>query len=631
MIGKYKIAALCVSRIYDDTTHEIVTELNKNITEKGYRLFVYHTCSDLYWDSASERGEASVFSLIDMRAIDVLIIVDEMIKNKNITHKLIDRAALFDVPVIMIGGSYEGVINITFDFESGFEDVVRHIVEFHGLKRLHFMAGIQGNEFSESRIDVFARVLEENGIPFDRSSMVSYGDFWATPTAAATEKLLERGELPEAIVCANDTMAITVCSTLTNAGVRIPEEVVVTGFDGIMDINFSSPRITTCLCCYGDITQRIAGLLTLGKEELLREAHYFIKPRLVLNESCGCHGGGIINASKYVSDLNSRFYRYKEDEKTLNEIGVRIISGSTLQSAANELYSPIIYNMRCMLRKEVIDETIDPVEKDIPHDFGEELCVFFDTDASYPFLPHFIPAKSVIPGLDVIMDMGYPVIFTALSFLDIPLGYVAFTYQNYDIQNYEKIAQTVNALNNSIGAFRNLRYQQYITKQVQKLSQYDQLTGLYTRGGCTRAYEALVSRLKEQNRPITAVMVDLDGLKHINDNYGHNEGDYAIKAMATALKNSCPDNAVCIRMGGDEMAAFLSSSASLEDIKEEIEARLRSVNRTSGKPYKVAASIGLFRSADRQNLPSFEDLIRMSDEQMYAEKAEHRRLREEKK
>ena len=77
MIDNYKIAALCVSRIFDDSTHEIVSELNKNIIDKGYRLFVYHTCSDLYWDTLSEKGEAAVFDLIDMRTVDVLIICDD--------------------------------------------------------------------------------------------------------------------------------------------------------------------------------------------------------------------------------------------------------------------------------------------------------------------------------------------------------------------------------------------------------------------------------------------------------------------------------------------------------------------------------------------------------------------------
>ena len=168
-----------------------------------------------------------------------------------------------------------------------------------------------------------------------------------------------------------------------------------------------------------------------------------------------------------------------------------------------------------------------------------------------------------------------------------------------------------------------------MTKKVQELSQFDQLTGLYTRGGGERAYEDLVRRLEDQGKPITVIMADLDGLKHINDNFGHNEGDYAIKAIALALKNSCPDNAVCIRMGGDEMAAFMSSTSSTDDIEAEIYARLRSMNRSADKPYPIGASIGIYRSPAGP-IPSFEELIRSADEMMYSVKAEHRRQREER-
>ena len=629
VIGKYKIASLCVSRIFDDSVHELVTELNRNIIDKGYRLLVYHTCSDLFWDSASERGEAAVFDLIDMRTTDVLIIANELIKNKEIINRLVEKASLFDVPVILIGGDCKGVINIGFDYESGFEDVVRHIVEFHGKRRLHFMAGVQGNDFSENRIKVFEKVLAENGIEFDRNTMLSYGDFWSGPAQAATEKLLENGDLPEAIICANDSMAIAVCGVLTNSGVKVPEEVAVTGFDGILDINFSNPPITSSLTCYGDITRKIAGLLTLGREELLHEQHFTIKSRLMISQSCGCSGGGLINMSQHLSDLNDRFYRYKEEERTLNEIGARILSCSNLKSAANELRTPVIYNMRCMLRKEVIDETINPYEEGSDHSFGDEMCVFFNSDSPPPFAPHDFPRRGIMPGLEVALDSSYPIILTALNFLDVPLGYLVFSYQNYDIRNYEKIPQVVSSLNNSVGGYRNMRYQKYMTRKVRELSQFDQLTGLYTRGGSERAYNALVDRLSQQGKTITVIMADLDGLKYINDNFGHNEGDYAIKATAAALRNSCPESAVCIRMGGDEMAAFLASSAPLEDIEAEIHARLRSVNRTAEKPYPITASIGIYRSPAGE-IPSFEELIRSADEQMYSVKAEHRRQREER-
>ena len=112
-------------------------------------------------------------------------------------------------------------------------------------------------------------------------------------------------------------------------------------------------------------------------------------------------------------------------------------------------------------------------------------------------------------------------------------------------------------------------------------------------------------------------MLDLDGLKYINDNFGHKEGDFAIRAAAEALKYSCPDNAVCIRLGGDEMlAVFLECDY---DIRERLNSRLDDINSTSGKPYKVLGSMGILELPSGDH-PNMENLIRRTDKLMYEEK-----------
>ena len=72
--------------------------------------------------------------------------------------------------------AYENTINVCFNYEDGFENVVRHVIEEHGCRKLHMMAGLKDNDFSERRIDVFKKVLSENNIPFS-NSMISYGEF----------------------------------------------------------------------------------------------------------------------------------------------------------------------------------------------------------------------------------------------------------------------------------------------------------------------------------------------------------------------------------------------------------------------------------------------------------------------
>ena len=116
---------------------------------------------------------------------------------------------------------------------------------------------------------------------------------------------------------------------------------------------------------------------------------------------------------------------------------------------------------------------------------------------------------------------------------------------------------------------------------------------------------------------MTVVLCDLDGLKQINDSFGHEEGDIAICTIANALRKVCSENAVCTRFGGDEMLAVFPYEEA--DIRERFNARLDSFNSTSGKPYKVSGSIGMIHTEIGEH-PTFKELVKRTDGLMYEEK-----------
>ena len=121
-----------------------------------------------------------------------------------------------------------------------------------------------------------------------------------------------------------------------------------------------------------------------------------------------------------------------------------------------------------------------------------------------------------------------------------------------------------------------MRYQHYLAKQIEEMYRQDILTGLYNRNGLMAAYQEMVSDHGQEkiSEGITIVLADLDGLKKINDNYGHGEGDHAIHTVAQALKNACPKNAVCARFGGDEMLAIFDEEYDPDLIKKDITGNL---------------------------------------------------------
>ena len=94
-------------------------------------------------------------------------------------------------------------------------------------------------------------------------------------------------------------------------------------------------------------------------------------------------------------------------------------------------------------------------------------------------------------------------------------------------------------------------------EQFRNLYHRDSLTGLYNRRGYEYYLRSLYSRSKEENRHFTIVSIDMDGLKYINDNFGHAEGDAALSRLSVVLAELVQENEICARTGGDEFMVLL--------------------------------------------------------------------------
>lgn len=620
MIDGKKIIALCTTKINEDTSRKFITALNNSLPSEDCRLMVYATCSELYWNTPMEDGESAVFDLLDLDMADVVVIYVERIKNKRVIDKILSRAEAHGKPVITVDGIYKGTISAVFDYEAGFRSVVEHVIDAHGVRDLHMIAGIKDNDFSEQRIEVFAEALRSRGIAFDRESMVSYGDFWANPAAAATEKLIAENRVPEAIICANDSMALAVTSTLTAGGYRIPEDVIVTGFDGIDERKMSSPKITSCICSYDKIAQKISEIIARCLDGEYREEIFRIPATLILSESCGCNKEETIDAQKELYELNNRFNRYQDEEYSMYELVAQTISCTSIEEVSGIISNSKFYDVDCALTPECLDETASPlsvIERE--NAYGEEMIDFFSSDEIRYHTYSRFPRREILPRLKELLKCRDPLLLFGLNFLNVPLGYVCFHFHSFDAGSYFKVPQVIRALNNAIGGYRNLRYHHYLQNRVEEMYKLDSLTGLYNRNGFNREFELIVREARESGGVVSAALVDLDGLKAINDTYGHDEGDNAIKTAAEAFSACCPEEAVCVRFGGDEMMAICLGKLSEATLRNDINACLNSYNAVSGKPYRVSVSVGVY-ICDRPESMDFDELVRESDKQMYFEK-----------
>jgi two-component system, cell cycle response regulator len=162
--------------------------------------------------------------------------------------------------------------------------------------------------------------------------------------------------------------------------------------------------------------------------------------------------------------------------------------------------------------------------------------------------------------------------------------------------------------------------QSLLERELRSLALTDDLTRLFNR----RAFVAMAAQQMRLTRRkcegLLLFLADVDGLKDINDSFGHREGDLALIRTADALERAFRDSDILARLGGDEFAAMAvdASSQDEEVILRRLEAGLRILNKDDPR-YQLSLSVGVAR-LDPNHLVSVGELLEQADQAMYAEK-----------
>ncbi len=171
---------------------------------------------------------------------------------------------------------------------------------------------------------------------------------------------------------------------------------------------------------------------------------------------------------------------------------------------------------------------------------------------------------------------------------------------------------------------RALRYaiaRQEQIASLRDLSQVDYLTGLYNRRGFFALAEGHLKVARRMRRGFVVVCADLDGLKGINDSYGHSEGDQAIVAAANVLRACFRQSDLVARFGGDEFAAVAleATDQTVRTLGERIRHHLGKVNRDNRMPFELSFSVGM-SVFDPSSDVDLEGLLAQADQQLYLQK-----------
>ncbi|WP_271813379.1 diguanylate cyclase [Clostridium beijerinckii] len=170
-------------------------------------------------------------------------------------------------------------------------------------------------------------------------------------------------------------------------------------------------------------------------------------------------------------------------------------------------------------------------------------------------------------------------------------------------------------------AIADITNQKKEKEDLEKLASIDELTGIFNRRYGLSILEDNYMKAKIESGDFSICFIDIDGLKLVNDKFGHDEGDWYIKTVANCIKENIGENNLVFRHGGDEFIIIFPKigSGQVNQIIDKIQKRLKIIEDLEGKTYKLEISFGL-TSYKLNEVDNLEDLLRKADYKMYENK-----------
>jgi len=239
---------------------------------------------------APRRGRRFSLELVDRVNADAVLAISSVIGQYEGPRVMGAWLAQKGLPAFSIGAA-EGVPSIGVEDADGVTQLMRHLIEHHGYRRIAFIRGTMTNPEAEARYRAYVRVLAENQIPYD-PELVLPGEFTRESGVEAMYELFDSRQLPvgqiDAIVAANDYTAFGVIDELSRRRIEVPDAVAVVGFDDVALARVHAPSLTTVRQPLERLGVEAARLLLAELSGQRAPLTTTLGTELVLRRSCGC-------------------------------------------------------------------------------------------------------------------------------------------------------------------------------------------------------------------------------------------------------------------------------------------------------------------------------------------------------
>ncbi|MBR1739622.1 MAG: EAL domain-containing protein [Ruminococcus sp.] len=597
MIGNKKVIGVCVSKIQSICNNELLSRLHMLAEPQGLKLIVFNSPADFYNNDDTDIGAKAVYDLINYDLIDCLIIHSESFYNKELCLDMIKNAQSHGTPVLAVKLKNAGCPSIINDYDEGFIQLMDHVIREHGARDTCFIAGRREDDpGSVERIECYKKALKMNGLPFSEEQ-VDYGDYWNIPAIQATQRILAKRETPpQAIFCANDYMAIAVCKELERHGLKVPDDVIVTGFDGVPEAEYMIPQLTTCKEDFDALAEQTLSLaVRLINGEEVSQVN-LNKYRPFFTESCGCPFRGS-EPRRAAEELYSLTHESLSHEEYIFDWLAQALEAKDMKRFLDILPSTLLPLATLCMNSDFIDCAVHNKPSGRQTPFSEKMDVMCSQYAPYPPEQLTFDHRQMIPDPERWVNEESVYVLSTLCSGKEVYGYYAIKSGQILTDSYN-INRSLNALNVGFNSIVRLYRQRMTLLGLRNAALTDHLTGLPNLQGTTAWFEELSSEPDNHRKCLTVSIYGMPRYKYIYENYGIKEIEEVIKFIGKKLREANVPEAFIGRVADDEFLV-INQYSSPEEIPAVINAAtsaffgsMNEYNESCGKDYRLEVNAG---------------------------------------
>ena len=615
IFSKRKTIGVFISKMFRVFDEAFFAALDRESRRLDYDVIVFLSAGYYLTKSDYDTQEKNVLKFAPLDKLDGIIAVPSTYEKgefRDLVYEMIGKRV--HCPLVVVREEMDGHDCVFTDNTEAMRMLTRHLIERHHLTRICMQVGDFENPEVSVRMQGFVQEMEAHGLEVSEKNFCQ-GNLWTNCGDIAYRAFFsDPAHIPQAVVCANDYMAMGLIRVLRENGYRVPEDVIVTGFDNIAEWCTDVPSLTTAQPDY-------QGMVTQAMEQLDRQIRggapggrkISIPGELVLGESCGCgkrHPDFFINLTNKLMALQEE---ENDQDAAMNNMSIDLGACTDLTELHKAMVSkrtenPIVRDQYiCLFR------TADKLMEE----GGSEACLVHairdHRDAGMPMIN--FDRDCLLPPMAERKDEAQVLYVKLLHQAGHNFGYSVVHYDQGKVPS-RCFVQTNVLL--SI-ALENIRRQHELLAlyEERRLSSItDHMTGLLNRRGLLESIEPLWRSMV--GREIAFICIDMDYLKHTNDTFGHAAGDVAITMIGKAIQKSMPKGAMGARTGGDEFIIFLPDAGNDKagELVHRFNETLEELSRAERRSFNVSASVG-YKIVRPEKGTSIEDCIRASDRILY--------------